>query len=214
MALIIQQESLAAMKLDIIAIEEPKSQVLKQEGEAVSFPLSQSDKMLIEAMERKLYELDGVGLAAPQVGYSRQIIAIYIPATAALLRDDAKPHPMLVLINPSHTPVKGSETHEDFEACYSVKSKMGKVERYHAIDLRYQDVDGKWHKRREQGFTARVLQHEIDHLNGLLITDRLRPDSLQGSMEEMMKIRIKELGPEQREKLQELLKKKALIKDE
>ncbi|WP_133127629.1 peptide deformylase [Legionella nagasakiensis] len=195
--------------LDILTIEQPgSSSILKNQSESVSFPLHAENQALILAMKDKLYQLGGVGLAAPQVGHNKKIIAIYIPEEAALLREHVKPYPMHILINPSYKIWKDSPTVHDFEGCYSVTSKAGKVPRYQTIRLTYQDENGQSHTTNESGFYARVLQHEIDHLNGLLITDRLTPDCLQGSVEDMMAIRRKELSPEQQEQFDKIMRKK------
>ena len=183
------------MALDIVTVEQSEfHQVLKSRAEKVSFPLSQDDKKLIDAMTCKLEELGGVGLAAPQVNAPRQIIAIYIPDEARLLLDYYSER----MINPSYEAVAGTDVHHDFEGCYSVSSKSGKVPRYTQIKISYSDEAGQTHEQTENGFYARVLQHEIDHLNGLLITDRLTPDCVQGTIEEMMVLRRAELPEEKK----------------
>jgi peptide deformylase len=200
-----------SMAMDIVTIEQPEYlQVLKSLAQKVDFPLSQEDKDLIAAMQTKLDELGGVGLAAPQVNVPRRIIAIYIPEEATLLRDNVKQfYPMHIMINPSYEPVPGSTIHHDFEGCYSVSSKSGKVPRYEQINLSYYDESGQYHQQIENGFYARVLQHEIDHLNGLLILDRLTPECAQGSWEEMMALRRASLSPEKRVLFDQVIAKKA-----
>ncbi|GGI80382.1 peptide deformylase [Legionella impletisoli] len=181
--------------------------ILKTPAKPVTFPLSQEDRALIAAMEKKLYELGGVGLAAPQVNYAKQIIAIYIPEEASLLRDFAQTYPMHVMINPSYQAYSGEKV-SDFEACYSVASKAGKVPRFQQIQLTYQDENGHKHSELASGFYARVLQHEIDHLEGTLITDRLTPDCTQGTVEEMMKLRRESLPDEKKRLFDEVMVKK------
>lgn len=201
------------MKLDIITIENQEDKVgsaLKNEAEEVSFPLKDEDRQLIASMREMLYETQGVGLAAPQVDVRKKIALIYIPESAALLRDNVKPVDMHVLINAKYKPSENTEMFSDFEGCYSVNSVYGKVPRYYSIELEYQDESGTKIQKTVEGFYARVLQHEIDHLNGKLITDRLTPDCLQGSFEEMLAIRRQELSPEKRELFDELVKKKGM----
>ncbi|EEZ95800.1 polypeptide deformylase [Legionella longbeachae D-4968] len=199
-----------AMELKIVTIEQPEyHRVLKHQAQEVRFPLSQADKDLIAAMSSKLQKLGGVGLAAPQVNFPRRIIAIYIPEEAALLRDNIKSfYPMHIMINPSYTPVEGSAIQHDFEGCYSVASKSGKVPRYEQINVSYYDELGQFHRQTEEGFYSRVLQHEIDHLNGFLIIDRLTPDCVQGSVEEMMTLRRVSLSPEKRALFDQIMAKK------
>ncbi|MBA2653291.1 MAG: peptide deformylase [Tatlockia sp.] len=198
------------MALNIVTIEQPEyRRVLKEPAEKVLFPLNKEDRELISSMKVKLKDLGGVGLAAPQVNSSKQIIAIYIPDEARLLRDNVeKSYLMHILINPSYEPVKQSETLYDFEACYSVSSKAGKVPRFKEIKLSYYNEVGQYHEQIERGFYARVLQHEIDHLNGVLIIDRLTPDCVQGTMEEMMALRRAELTEDKKVLYDSLMAKK------
>jgi peptide deformylase len=200
-----------SVAMDIVTIEQPEyGQVLKSQAQNVQFPLSQEDKDLIAAMKAKLDGLGGVGLAAPQVNFPRRIIAIYIPEEATLLRDNVKKlYPMHIMINPTYEPASGSAMHHDFEGCYSVSSTSGKVPRYEQIKLSYYDESGQYHQQIENGFYARVLQHEIDHLNGLLILDRLTPDCIQGSLEEMMALRRASLPPEKKKVFDQYVAKKA-----
>lgn len=197
------------MALEIVTIENQEHrQVLKTPAEKVSLPLSMENKVLIDAMKNKLNDLGGVGLAAPQVNHALQIIAIYIPEEASLLREHVKPYLMHILINPSYEPLKDTLIAYDFEACYSVSGKAGKVPRYDQIQLSYYDESGEFHQQIEQGFYARVLQHEIDHINGVLIIDRLTPDCIQGTMEEMMALRRAELSEGKRVVFDQIMARK------
>lgn len=180
--------------MDIVTIEMPEHQrVLTTPAQPVQFPLSGDDQQLLMVMKNKLDELGGVGLAAPQINHPRQIIAIYIAEDAAQCREHAKPYPMHLMINPAYKPTTKATIHYDFEACYSVSSKAGKVPRYTDIELEYDDEQGNHHQLIATGFYARVLQHEIDHINGVLIVDRLTPDCVQGTLEEMRTLRRNEL---------------------
>lgn len=192
----------------IVAIEDPDHQVLKQPAQIVSFPLSQDDRQWIRRMRKKLYALDGVGLAAPQVGINRRIVAVYIPGDMQQVWEHIIPYPMHILINASYEPIDDEGMSEDFEGCYSVHSVMGKVNRYNSIKLTYQDEQGNRHTSIESGFYARVLQHEIDHINGTLIIDRLTPESIQGSPAEMVKLRRSMLSEQQQQALSELAQKR------
>ena len=94
-----------AMKktLDIITVEQDQrsKKMLTSVAKQVVFPLSVENQNIIAAMKKKLSELGGVGLAAPQVNYNLSIIAVYIPEQAKLMRDNVIEYPMHVLINPS-----------------------------------------------------------------------------------------------------------------
>lgn len=202
--------STSAFSLPLVHVEQAEYQhVLTTPAKPVSFPLTVDDRQLITAMKEKLHALEGVGLAAPQVNQSKQIIAIYIPETAALLRDHVTPYPMHIMINPHYEPLAGSSQVADFEACYSVADKAGKVPRFQRIRVEYYDEEGQFHHQEEQGFYARVLQHEIDHLQGILIVDRLTPDCVQGSQDAMRALRRAELPEAKRRLFDELMAKKS-----
>lgn len=200
-----------ALALEIITTDSPvHAEVLQTPAQVVNFPLSKADRALIAAMKEKLYQLQGVGLAAPQINHQRQIIAIYIPEESAMLRNNAKAYPMHILINPSYESIESGGNNSDFEACYSVTNKVGKVPRFNQITVHFYDEEGKRHRRTENGFYARVLQHEIDHINGTLIVDRLTPDCVQGSKAEMMALRRNELSQQQRELFDKLTQEKQI----
>ncbi|MDP4709428.1 MAG: peptide deformylase [Rickettsiaceae bacterium] len=201
------------MKLDIINIEEEEDKansVLTNEANIVTFPLSALDQEIIQTMQEMLYKLEGVGLAATQVNINKKIALIYIPDSAALLREDIRTYPMHTIINPEYIGIEEAPKVSDFEGCYSVKHTYGKVLRYQAIQVKYQNIIGETIEETVSGFYARVLQHEIDHLNGLLITDRLTPDCLQGTFEEMLEIRRQELPIDKQKQLDELIKDKKM----
>jgi len=203
--------------MKIITIEEqqaPSLSALTNEAANVTFPLSAEDKEIIANMKDLLFAAQGVGLAAPQVDVRKKIALIYIPESASLLREDVRTYPMHVIINPKYTPLEQDDLAHDFEGCYSVKSVYGKVPRYKTIELQYQDEAGTHFKKQVSGFYARVLQHEIDHLNGLLITDRLTPKCPQGTFEEMLKIRRDELPEEKRKHFDKLIKQKGMVNDD
>jgi peptide deformylase len=205
------------MSKKIIAIEDfidKEKSVLKSKTKRLTFPLSDEDKNIIALMKEMLFTLEGVGLAAPQIGINKNIAVIYIPETASLLRDNANIYPMHTIINAEYEPIKDQGEYRDFEACYSVKTICGQVPRYNAIKVKYQNEEGLEISKIETGFYARVFQHEIDHLNGVLITDVLTPDCLQGTFEEMAKIRRESLTEEKKTLFDELIKKKNLTKKE
>jgi len=198
-----------AMDINIVTIEQPEHhRVLKTAAKKITFPLSKEEIELIKAMKKKLYELEGVGLAAPQVNKGKRIIAVYIPEKAAILRDNITTYPVHIMINPSYKPINENALVYDFEGCYSVSSKMGKVPRYEQIQVTYYDEKGIFHQQIEKGFYARVLQHEIDHLQGILITDRLTKDCIQGTLKEMMALRRAELPDDKKVILDALIAKK------
>ena len=121
---------------------------------------------------------------------------------------------MHTIINPEYTPVNENDIVSDFEGCYSVKRVYGKVPRYKSINLKYQNEDGMLIEKIASGFYARVLQHEIDHLNGILITNRLTPECVQGTFAQMMPLRRAELPEDKRKYFDNLMKIKGIIIEE
>lgn len=203
-----------AVEYRLIKIEDfadPENSILRQVQPQVEFPLSEEDRELMDYLKVKCLESEGVGLAASQMNAARHMVVIYIPEAAVTLREQARPYPVHVIINGSYEPVIEDGMSEDFEACYSVGSIMGKVKRYNSIKLKYRDEEGNLIESLEHGFYARVLQHEIDHCNGILFTDRLDGNSVQGPYLEMLKIRRQELPPEKRGVFNEIMSRKGIV---
>jgi peptide deformylase len=121
---------------------------------------------LAESMIETMHEAKGVGLAAPQIGISKRLIVLEMP------EDESYPHPgeQWVICNPEV--VKASrETETGQEGCLSVAGYVGMVERPVEIIVRGQDIHGHKMRVKAEGYLARALQHEIDHLNGVLYVD-------------------------------------------
>ena len=124
---------------------------------------------LIDDMIETMAEYRGVGLAAPQV---HERVRIFVAAIDA--NDEASPPAKpIVVINPEITPV-GDEVAEDWEGCLSVPDIRGRVPRAREIRLRALDRRGERFDMPAQDFTARVIQHETDHLDGVLFFYRMR----------------------------------------
>lgn len=113
---------------------------------------------LLDDMKETMYHADGVGLAAPQVGINKQIIVV-----------DDRENGFYEMVNPHIVQESGVELGVEF--CLSVPGRGGKVPRATEITVEYQDRYGAPHTLEASGFFARVFQHEIDHLNGILFTD-------------------------------------------
>jgi peptide deformylase len=119
-----------------------------------------------EEMIETMHENDGIGLAAPQVGLSQRLIVIDISPI------DKAAVPM-VFINPEIVDSQGEITMD--EGCLSVPGVTEAVTRPEEIMLKYQDIKGNEKNEKFEGWNARVIQHEIDHLNGILFIDYLSP---------------------------------------
>lgn len=125
---------------------------------------------LIQDMQDTMTSLDGAGLAAPQIGLCLQVVIFGFEKNNRY--PDAEEVPFTVLINPKITPLT-EEMEEGWEGCLSVPSMRGMVPRY--TRLRYQGMDqhGNTIDRSVSGFHARVVQHECDHLQGILYPMRI-----------------------------------------
>ncbi|MCU0955899.1 MAG: peptide deformylase [Hydrogenophaga sp.] len=136
---------------------------------------------LIADMEETMAAANGAGLAAPQIGVDLQVVIFGTGATNPRY-PDAPVVPKTVLLNPVITPL-GTEEEEGWEGCLSVPGLRGVVPRWRRI--RYQGVDVKGHPidREAEGFHARVVQHECDHLMGVLYPMRVRDFTRFGFVE-------------------------------
>jgi peptide deformylase len=144
--------------------------------------VKQFDKRLQEQVDRMLqimYSAKGIGLAAPQMGETQQVVVIDLqmePNNEMVTLDD-KPIPLqlvqpLVLVNPSFYPV-GDILTLGKEGCLSIPNVCGHVNRYLKIFVKYQDIEGTSHELTCERLLARCIQHEVDHLNGILFVDRI-----------------------------------------
>ncbi len=123
---------------------------------------------LIDDMIETMVEYHGVGLAAPQVHES---LRLFVAALGSGDDGDDRTEPV-AFINPEITPV-GPETVEDWEGCLSIPDVRGKVPRAREVRVRASDRHGARIELRASNFSARVVQHETDHLDGILFFDRM-----------------------------------------
>ncbi len=124
---------------------------------------------LIQDMIETMHAAPGVGLAANQVGVPLQLAVIDLSG-----RENVEQrHPLFVIINPEILSLEGSIVEE--EGCLSIPDYSEKVKRAAKVRVRAQDRTGKPFEIEAEGLLAKALQHEIDHLNGLLFVDRLSP---------------------------------------
>src|SRR5271154_2439755 len=122
-------------------------------------------KKLVDDMFETMYDAPGIGLAAIQLGIAKRIITMDLSKK----EDDTKP---LVFINPEVT-WTSEEKNSYEEGCLSIPEYYEEVERPAAVKVKYMDLDGKSHEITAKGLLATCLQHEIDHINGVLFIDHL-----------------------------------------
>ncbi|MEW6179331.1 MAG: peptide deformylase [Chloroflexota bacterium] len=123
---------------------------------------------LIEDMVETMRKAPGVGLAAPQVGISERLIVVEYAEND---EDEDAPKKLFVVANPEIVKVS-TETEMGIEGCLSIPGLVGEVERYSQVVIRGQNRRGQPVRIKAKGWLARIFQHEIDHLEGILFTDR------------------------------------------
>ena len=154
---------------EIVSVPDP---VLRRKAQKVT---KFDDKLqtLVDDMVETMREAPGVGLAAPQIGVLEQIIVVeYFEKEEDEELEDAEAAPkrLYVVINPEITRTS-TETVSGPEGCLSVPGYLGEVERFEAITVKGQNRRGQPVTLKLKDWTARIFQHEIDHLNGVLFTD-------------------------------------------
>jgi peptide deformylase len=142
------------------------AKVLHQKGEQIE-TFDKDLQVLVEDMIQTMRDAPGVGLAAPQIGLSKRLIVVEFGDE----QDEDIPKQLYVLANPEIIEKVGEQV-AGIEGCLSVPGLVGEVERANIVTVQGQDQYGKKVKIRAQGWLARIFQHEIDHVNGILYTDR------------------------------------------
>ena len=163
------------MRLSILQYGDP---ILRAKGKHIE-KIDNRIRELAQNMIETMHAANGVGLAAPQVGESLQLTVLDVsqvedrPSTMELNGENIDPQSAmpLVLINPEID--LGSETEMGTEGCLSFPEITGEIERAKSVTVRAQNLDGEAIEIEATGFLARAIQHEVDHLNGILFIDRM-----------------------------------------
>lgn len=152
--------------MTILPILSFNDDVLRQEAQPVD-EFTEDLRILVEDMIETMRAAPGVGLAAPQIGISKQVIVVEFGSE----EDESIPESLYVLVNPEIIQQSKNNV-SGIEGCLSVPGYAGEVERAEVVTVRAKDQFGKKVKIRAHGWLARIFQHEIDHINGILYTDR------------------------------------------
>ncbi len=169
--------------------------ILHRPANEVPDPTAPEVARLVDAMIETMEDADGTGLAAPQVHMPWRIVVYKVMAERAATEDveygdggetAGAAVPMTAMINPVVEPV-GDDTNVGFEACLSVPDMAGPVRRFSRVRVTYQTLDGTTEEREAEGFHARVIQHECDHLDGILYPMRIEDMSKFGYIDELNK---------------------------
>jgi peptide deformylase len=156
--------------------------VLRQRSAEVTALDASALATLLQDMRDTMVALNGAGLAAPQIGVPLRVVIFGMESSPRY--PDAPPVPYTELINPELIPL-GPDVEEDWEGCLSVPGMRGRVPRYARLRYRGFDPSGRVVDRSVEGFHARVVQHEVDHLDGILYPARIRDFASFGFSEEL-----------------------------
>jgi len=148
----------------VLPIKTYPDPILRQPTEPVVFPLSKEIKKLTQDMIDTVLKADGIGLAAPQVGKSVKLIVVNLEKSGV---------PLVALYNPKVVTKSFAKT-EIEEGCLSVPNVFGMVKRPKKVTFEAQTAEGKTVQFTDDGWIARITQHEIDHINGRLIIDVIK----------------------------------------
>lgn len=180
---------------DVSNLTASQSTSIRVESKTINFPLSLEDKRDIDIVARKFdSEKNMAGLAAPQIGITKRIIIFAVPDDPELKKwrpDLTQAMSRTLWLNPSYEPI-GDLMHADYEGCFSVKNAAGLVKRFKKINYKALSIDGKIIEGKAEGFLARVIQHEIDHLDGKLFIDLIDKEHIL-SIEEYKKLKAKRI---------------------
>lgn len=153
--------------------------VLMTPAMRVDDPTAPDIAALVRDMEDTMRVAGGIGIAAPQIGVGKRVVIFYTPpntsagdSTDSTLREDLTRRPLTVLINP-HIEILTEERVTGWEGCLSVPGMRGLVPRAPKIRYRGQGLNGHLIEREAHGFHAIVVQHECDHLDGILYPQRM-----------------------------------------
>ncbi len=154
---------------DIIQLDNP---VLRRKARRVT-SFDRGFQRLVDDLIETMREASGIGLAAPQVAVSQRVFVVRLPDDDEEAREEfgADAGVQHVIVNPKLVRI-GRETEEGVEGCLSIPGYIGDVERALTVTLKGQDRHGVALRIRAEGWLARVFQHELDHLNGVLYIDK------------------------------------------
>lgn len=159
--ILVEKKKLEKAPLDLHYLGD---RVLRQPAKRVT-KIDDEVRLLAKQMLQTMYSEDGIGLAAPQIGINKQIIVVDCEL-------DKPEVPPLVLINPVITKTS-QKTCVIQEGCLSIPQVFLDVTRPEEIEVSFKDEQGRPQKIKADGLLARVIQHEIDHLNGVMFVDRV-----------------------------------------
>lgn len=166
----------------IVRVGDP---VLRRVAAAVEDPTDPAIRELIADMTESLAEAGGIGLAAPQIGVLQRVLIFKVPEARASDHPEDGACPLTALVNPVLEPL-GDEMASGWEGCLSIPGMRGEVPRHLRIRVTATTPEGDSFEAVVAGTRARVLQHEVDHLDGILYLDRMTDFTRFGFVEEVL----------------------------
>ncbi len=165
----------------VLRLGDPRLRLRSAELEAADFGSTRL-MALVDDLRDTMAACNGAGLAASQIGVPLRVVLYGVDSNPRY--PDAPPIPETLLVNPVITPI-GVEFEMGWEGCLSVPGLRGQVRRWQHIRIAWRTVDGELQEQILSGFHARVVQHECDHLDGVLFPDRLSDPSAFGFIPEL-----------------------------
>jgi peptide deformylase len=172
--------------MPILKIARMGHPVLRGKAAPVPDPWAPEIRRLAADMLETMEDANGAGLAAPQVHVPLRLVMFHVPAHRTTEGEGPPPQGLTILINPVIEPLD-EEKELGWEGCLSLPGMLGAVPRFKRIRYRGLDLDGNPIEREASGFHARVVQHECDHLDGILYPQRMEDLSLFGFADDMRK---------------------------
>ena len=174
----------------VLKIREVGDPVLEKECDEVDIKNINKDILdIIEDLKSTLEFGTGLGIAAPQIGVNKRIIVV-CAKKENIKYNDVEEIPITAMINPAWKNLL-EDTYIQYEVCMSVPSIRGKVERYKNIELTYYNENGEKIVKKISGFFARLVQHECDHLDGIVFLEKVKGPNGFATVENINKYNLR-----------------------
>ena len=177
----------------VLKVREVGEPILEKQCNEVNIKNINGDIIdIIEDLKSTLEFGTGLGIAAPQIGVDKRIIVVGAKKEN-IKYNDAEEIPITAMINPTWKKIT-EDTDVQYEGCMSVPSIRGKVERYKSIELTYYNENGEKIIKQINGFFARLVQHECDHLDGIVFLDKVKGPNGFATKENIEKYNLREVN--------------------
>ncbi len=177
----------------VLKVREVGDPILEKQCDEVNIINNNEDIIdIIEDLKSTLEYGTGLGIAAPQIGVNKRIIVVGAKKEN-IKYNDAEEIPTTAMINPTWKKLS-EDTDVQYKGCMSIPSIRGKVERYKNIELTYYNENGEKIVKKLNGFFARLVQHECDHLNGIVFLEKVKGSNGFATKENIEKYNLREVN--------------------